>query len=360
MQWLFLIAGIPYLIILLRIYSYLRKIRKFLPSGESFCSTTVVVACRNESGTISNLLQDLEVQDLPYSHRKLIFVDDRSTDNTTGIIRKFSELRNLPGPEIIHNKGKGKKEAISEGILASESDLIVTTDADCRMGISWLRSISAFSKKYNPDLIICPVSLGNSGGFLGAFQQLEFLGLQGITAGTAAGNHPIMCNGANLAFRREAYLRNSKNLRPDVFSGDDMFLLHSLKKDGSRILWLESPDALVTASPAGNIASFLRQRKRWISKGRYYKDGLTIMIGIVTFVTILAEILTLVTGFFNPLFWLVFLSLFIIKSIPDYLILYNTATRYNMKYLLKWFLPSQAAYPFYVLAVILYPERSWK
>jgi hypothetical protein len=125
-------------------------------------------------------------------------------------------------------------------------------------------------------------------------------------------------------------------------------------------MWLESPEAMATAASAENIGSFLGQRKRWISKSTSYKERLPIILGIATFVTILTQIFTLAAGFVNPAYWLVWLTSFLVKSIPDYLIIRNTASRYNKEHLLKWFLPSQVVYPFYVIAVLLYPGKTWK
>ena len=360
MQWLFLLAFLPYFLILLRIWSGLRKIQRFSASDDPAVKVSVVVACRNEAGNVGNLLKDLKGQDLQPQNYNLIFVDDNSTDQTSAAIREFA-IKNKPGNlELLSSSGYGKKAAISSGVSASPNEMIVTTDADCRAGRSWLGKILSFSARFNPDMIISPVALSSSKGFLGGFQQLEFLGLQGITAGTAVLDNPIMCNGANLAFRKEAYLRNEKNLRNDLASGDDIFLLQSMKKEGARIMWLESPEAIIIASSAESVGKFLKQRKRWISKSGSYNDVFSSILGIVTFVTILVQVFTLAAGFFMPEFWLVYLAAFLIKSIPDYLILYNTASRYNRKQLLKWFLPSQIIYPFYVLAVILYPLKVWK
>jgi biofilm PGA synthesis N-glycosyltransferase PgaC len=360
MQWIFLIAVLPYFFLLLTIFIDIRKIKKSSFGGWSDLPVTVVIACRNESANIDPLLSGLQSQDLPENRFRCIFTDDNSSDDTPGRIRDFINENGLRNMKVIRSSGHGKKTAVSEGVSAAATDLIVTTDADCRMGSRWLGTISDFQALNNADMIVCPVSLGDAGGFFGKFQQLEFLSLQGITAGTLAGNRPVMCNGANLAFRKEAFLRNRKNLQPGLQSGDDIFLLHSLKKEGSPVKWLESSEALVTAKPAADVASFLRQRKRWISKSRSYKDSYTITLGIVTFVTILSELTTLLAGFFNTAFWLVWLTIFVVKSIPDYLIIKNTASRYGMQQLMRWFIPSQALYPFYVTAVLLYPGSDWK
>ena len=117
------------------------------------------------------------------------------------------------------------------------------------MGKSWIRTIAAYFEENNPDMIICPVQLDGKQGFFARFQELEYLSLQGITAGTAAGGNGIMCNGGNLAFTREAYLNHADHLHMELATGDDVFLLHSLKKDpGSKIIWLESQEAVVTTT----------------------------------------------------------------------------------------------------------------
>jgi hypothetical protein len=62
----------------------------------------------------------------------------------------------------------------------------------------------------------------------------------------------------------------------------------------------------------------------------------------------------LICGLFSTGLLLVFSVYFVLKSIPDFLILTNTAGRYGKRNLLKWFFPSQLVYPFYVLAVVVY------
>jgi len=47
-----------------------------------------------------------------------------------------------------------------------------------------------------------------------------------------------------------------------------------------------------------------------------------------------------------------FAAAYILKSLPDYLILQNATTRYGKRSLMRWFFISQLIYPFYVLAVI--------
>ena len=69
---------------------------------------------------------------------------------------------------------------------------------------------------------------------------------------------------------------------------------------------------------------------------------------------VILQLSLLVAGFINQNYMLVFLIVFLIKSVPDFLILRNTSGRYGKKELMNWFLPAQAVYPFYVLLVFIY------
>lgn len=350
--WLLLLFILPYVFFTIKIYRSLIQIKIFNKSTEPVIFVTVVIACRNEQKNIADLLKCIASQNYPKELFEVIIVDDNSTDKTYEIASVFTGPGNFT---VIRNNGKGKKLALQTGINASSANLILTTDADCRMGVRWISTIAAFYEEHKPDMIICPVQIEPMTGLFGRFQELEFLSLQGITAGSAFSGNPTMCNGANLSFTREAYLNHYNNLHHEIDSGDDIFLLHSLKRQSqSKILWLESTDALVTAAASPTIGTFLKQRRRWISKAKSYNDGFTIFIGIVTFVTIILQVSILASAFFNPAFIWIFLTILLLKSIPDFLILWNTTGRYTRRKLMNWFLPVQIVYPFYVLGVVCY------
>ena len=358
MPWLPAILILPYFFLLLKIYRGLLKVKTFNVSTHPVTSVSVVIACRNEQENLPLLLKYIADQDYPKELFEVIIVNDNSTDRTFEIASGFKASVNIVA---INNNGTGKKRAISTGINSSSGHLIITTDADCRMGKRWIRTIAAYYENHRPDMIICPVQIEPGKGFFGKFQELEFLSLQGITSGSVLSGDGTMCNGANLSFTREAYLNNAENLHFEIASGDDIFFLHSLKKKRQfKILWIESADTVITAASSPTVELFLKQRRRWISKVRAYNDGATIFLGIVTFVTIMLQISFLVASFINPAFIMVFLTIFLLKSIPDFLILRNTSGRYGKRELMNWFLPAQIIYPFYVLCVVFYSLISLK
>lgn len=355
MEWLFMIILIPYLYHIIRIWKALSGIKAFSSGKDPGIFMSVIIACHNEEENLPRLLTDISIQEYDQDLSEVIVVDDNSTDTTAEIARSFKGIKNIM---VLNNRGKGKKQALRTGIEASSGSFAVTTDADCRVGRKWLKTIASFAEEKQPVMTINPVMIKSGRGFFNRFQELEFLSLQGITAGTAALGNPVMCNGANLGIAKEAYLRNAGRLHDEVISGDDIFLLHSLKsEDGPGILWLESANAAVVTPGSVNLISFLRQRGRWISKAGYYSDHYTRLLGIVTFVTISVQFLLFLWGFFNPVFFQVFAVFTLLKSIPDFLILRNTSGRYGKRELLRWFIPSQLVYSLYVLSVVPFSFR---
>ncbi len=359
MHWLFLIILIPYLYHIISIWKALKVITPFTGGRESRLSISVIVACRNEERSLPGLLSDLLAQEYDQDLFEVIIVDDNSVDSTSEVARSFEGLRNI---RVLGNRGKGKKQALRTGIEASLGEFLVTTDADCRFGRKWLKTIAAFVEEDHPSMSVNPVIIKAGRGFFNRFQELEFLSLQGITAGTAALGNPVMCNGANLGMSKETWLRNEGRLHDEIASGDDIFLLHSLKAENAgAIRWLESADATAETPGSEDLVSFLRQRGRWISKAGYYSDQYTRLLAIVTFVTILSQFILFTSGFFYPALFPVFGVFIFLKSIPDFLILHNTASRYGKSKLMRWFIPSQLLYPLYVLSVIPFSFRrsSW-
>jgi len=207
------------------------------------------------------------------------------------------------------------------------------------------------------------VRLDEKRGFFGRFGELEFLSLQGITIGSALAGKPVMCNGANLCITREAWLKHSVNIRPEIPSGDDIFLLQSLKKDPEALIeWLDSPEGMVTTRQEESVIRFIRQRARWISKSGRYKDALALTLASVTFAAILSVILLIAGSIADNGFLPVLVVALLIKSVPDYLLLKKMTEMYRRKDLLKWFLPSQLVYPFYVLITAMvspFTTRTW-
>ncbi len=321
---------------------------------------SVVVPLRNESVHILRLLQALEKQ--TYQYIEVILVDDHSIDHSFSVISDY--ITGKKHISVIRAAGEGKKNALIEGIANSTGSLIVCTDADCVPHQCWIETIADFYEENHPDMIIAPVVMTFDNTAFRQMQALEFMSLQASTAGAACAGFPIMCNGANMAFTREAWDNNSANLKHQKLSGDDMFLMMSIKKKKGKISYLKSDKAVVFTAPSNSVSEFFNQRKRWVSKSSSYRDRDVILSALSVFGVSFVIILNLVLAIFvNSSYWIPFAFIFLVKIIVDRILLFSFGRFVRSSQLLRWVFPLSLIYPFYVITTAisgLFGKFDWK
>ena len=201
-------------------------------------------------------------------------------------------------------------------------------------------------------MVFGPVAYFFRSGFFNAFQSVEFLGLVASGAGAALAGHPFICNGANLAYRKEAFHAVGGFKGNEQFiSGDDVFLLHKIKRSYGRkaIVFNKDEKAIVRTYPAKGLKRFLSQRVRWASKSKAYRDLLSLAAAITVFSYSFTAILSFLAGFFNPWFFGITGGLIIWKLIADFPLMMGITRFTGQAGLMKWYLPFQLFYPLYVL-----------
>jgi len=332
----------------------------FVKSERSF---SVIIAFRNEELNLPGLLEDLKRQDYPSSNFEVWFVDDHSTDKGPEIIEKAIEHQS--NMFVAVNEGEGKKAAIITGVNRSRHDTIITTDADIRISSGWITAYAKHYEKSTANLVFGTVVPCRSGSLFGRLQSLEYLSLMGVSAGLAQAGHAVMCNGANMSFQRHFYLNRHDPLEEETPSGDDMFLLLAQKMvDISRIDILKSSTGNVFASMEKSYAGFMHQRIRWASKSRLYKDREVIMLAGLVWLINFSLLLFAGLSFWSPFFLVIFLTLWIVKSVPDFILVQTVAQYYERTECLKYFLPVSLAYPFYINWIVFMslvkPKFVWK
>jgi len=365
-----LLASLSYASLIFLFFSGWKKLVR-RPYGQASAlpaRVSVIVAARNEEKNILTLLQDLVQQDYPTGRMEVIISDDFSTDQTAGIVEDFITRKDLTGFRLIRREGRerygSKKAALTFAANEAKGEIILTTDADCRLSKNWVSALVRHFKD-STMMVAGPVSLIRSGSILDNFQAMEFLGLVASGAGAAGNGRPFLCNGACLAYRREAFISLGGYEGNEKFkSGDDVFLMHKIKKTYGRgsVAFALDPEALVKTRAAGNLISFIKQRARWASKSSGYRDFLSLFTAITVFVLSLAISLFFVAGFYYPVCFLLFAGLILCKAVVDFPLMREILEFTEDKALLKWIVPFEAVYPFYVvLAGItsLFRRKKW-
>lgn len=325
---------------------------------ETFVS--VVIAARNEEQNIDKCLQDLVDQDYPADRFEIILADDHSTDDTIRIAMEFAEkhakLKVISLASSAPDK-TGKKAAVETGVKEALGQLIITTDADCRIPQQWLSTIEAYYREYKPEMISAPVAFDtHKKGIFTSFIRLEFISLVASGAGALGIKKPLMCNGANLAFSRQAFLDlNVFEENRQWASGDDMFLMMAIHKKYGKdaIRFLRSPQAIVKTAPPADLSALIAQRMRWASKTRAYPDSFTAFTAGVVFLNAMFLLAGTVLAFFNPALLFPVTIGWLLKLTSDFLLLYPATAFFDSSKLLRWFIPFQLFHVCYIPGITL-------
>lgn len=322
-----------------------RAIPEYAPKNIMIPSTgfSIIIPARNEAGNIGPLLDSILSQTYSRDLFEVIVVDDHSTDETAAVVRRYEGVRLLQLKEDRINSYK--KKAIETGIAAAKNDWIVCTDADCIVTPDWLHVLASFIGDKAPVFVAAPVSFipgaskGKKESVLYIFQALDFLTLQGITGASVAGKKHNMCNGANLAYKREVFYEvdGFKGI-DNIASGDDMLLMHKIwKRYPEQIGYLKSKEAIVETEAASTWKAFFNQRIRWASKATSYDDKRIFIVLLLVYLFNCSFLALLVLSFFNIIYLYAFLVFIVLKTLIEISFVGRVSRFFNRRHLLKYF-----------------------
>ena len=213
--------------------------------------------------------------------------------------------------------------------------------------------MSSYFADKNVKLVAGPVTYSSNESFFQKFQSLEFYSLISCGAGAIGIQEPIFCNAANMAYSKDVIEIFNRVSDSKIASGDDVFLLHYLKKTNTNaIKFALDEKAIVTTSSKENISDFLNQRKRWTAKSASYDDLFTLFVSILVLLVNFSFIYILFDSLFTYNYNFLFLF-FAMKFICDYLILKPALIFFKKENLTKWILVFEFFYSLYVIFIVV-------
>lgn len=314
-------------------------------------SVSVVVAARNEAGTIAACIRSILANAYPPGRLEVIVVDDGSTDGTADRVGRLQasapslSLVRLRGPQ---ESGRGKRAALDAGIAQARGEIILTTDADCTVGPGWVRTMAS---RFTPEtgFVAGPVRYRPGPTLFGRFQALEFLALIATGAGGIGMGRPNMCNGANVAYRRALYARYH-DPHDETPASDEVLAQRLARETCWRIRFCAAPAALVETEPVLDVQQFWAQRRRWAGTGpRYPRRRLVAAIlGVYAFYVLLLG--GLAAAFVVPGLWGPVLAALGLKVGAEVALLWPACRHFGQPWLFRYYLPEL---PFQILYVVL-------
>lgn len=372
LDWIVAILTILYAGLLLAYRYWYHKLNIF--DGQSSVSAlanhytyfTIIIPARNEAANIKTCVDAILAQNYPTEFFEIIVIDDFSQDDTAFTVKAMQEknaqvhLLSLADYYKENEIRSFKKRAIEKAVLHAKGDWIITTDADCIAPPQWLLLYHQYIVQNKPVFVAAPVMFIKEDSILNTFQVLDFLALQGITAAAVGAGKHSMSNGANLAFQKSAFIAVGGYQGVDeIASGDDMFLMHKMKKTlSNRIGYLFHPDAIVLTKAMGQWKDLMMQRIRWSSKARFYDDNSIFWVLLLVYLYNFSFLLLLLMGSFETL--LISLAF---KTFFELFFLDAVARFYHLKPVLKWFVFFQPLHMIYTILAGLFGQvktYTWK
>ncbi|MDP3831006.1 MAG: glycosyltransferase family 2 protein, partial [Ignavibacteriaceae bacterium] len=154
------------------------------------------------------------------------------------------------------------------------------------------------------------------------------------------------------AYRREVFnqvMGFTDNI--DLSSGDDEFLMQKICKETEwGVKFCLSSDAVVKTNPNKTLSQFYQQRKRWASKGFFYKNKKLIFKLVGIFFFYLSLIVQLILGMvYNSIFLISFLASMGAKMFLEFNILRSGSGLVFEKIKLLDFVIAELIHPFYII-----------
>jgi biofilm PGA synthesis N-glycosyltransferase PgaC len=274
-----LAAGIAYYSLLNKYGELWSDVAESADCNTQSFSVTILIPFRNEAMNLLTLVDSLERLESKEHSVQVLFINDHSTDGGEQLIETYKGELDI---RLIHQtEDFGKKAAIRLGWQQCTSDIILQTDADCILPVHWLRAMLTVFHNPTINLACGPVQFHQSDNFWKRIVALDFEALIAIGAAHIQWGKPMICNAANLGYRRS--LVSVADLNDSTASGDDVFLLQSAYlKDVDSILFVKNKEAIVRTNGPSSFSSFWHQRLRWASKNGDYdiKQNTWILTGV--------------------------------------------------------------------------------
>lgn len=310
---------------------------------------SVIICAKNEADNLTEYLPKLLTQEYP--EYEIIVVNDCSWDNTDDVLREFGKLfPNLRAITIKEDEyyKHGKKFALMVGIKGAKYEHLLFTDGDCYPESNhWISEMMQGYEK-DKEIVIGYGPYRQQKSFLNKLIRFDtfVIGLQYLSA--ALSGKAYMGVGRNLSYKKELFFRNKGfSTHYHITSGDDDLFINQNASNRNTSVVI-SPDSLTYSIPAENFNQWHLQKSRHLSTSGLYSAASKNRLVFLHSVNYLFYILLVLSAFMFD-WWIVVISLFIVKNILQLIVYTKAMKRLNEKELAAGFI----IYEFILL--FLYP-----
>lgn len=244
---------------------------------------SVIIAAKNE---YQNIKKNIDFWlNLDYKNYEVILVINNSTDESLNYVQNIKNqklkviyLENTP------NDWSPKKYALTKGILSSDNEYIVFTDADCKpVSNQWLKYYNQAFLNGKEIVIGLSPYITTQKGILSLLIQWETFFTAYLYTFTAILQKPYMCVGRNWGLKKEVFFQEKGfEKHKNILGGDDDLFIQNLEKNYLIEVLLE-PNSQTISEPKNHFNDYIIQKKRHYSASKYYKFKSKFLLFILNF-----------------------------------------------------------------------------
>ena len=242
---------------------------------------SVIVCARDEYYNLKENLPLLLTQD--YSAFEVVVVNHGSEDETNYLLRDLAdEYKNLKIVNVSQdlNFFTGKKFPLSIGIKSASYDVLLFTDADCKPGSNqWIRRMAAnFTEE--TEIVLGYGSYDKSGSLLNLLIRFDTTRIAMNYLGFARAGMPYMGVGRNMAYRKSLFFKQNGFISHyRIQSGDDDLFINKAATGENTRIEIQT-EAHTISTPKSSLSQWLRQKRRHLLTGGYYKPMHKLALGL--------------------------------------------------------------------------------
>lgn len=255
-----LLAFIPGGLVAFLLASILLDHQPPLTSEYPTVPVTVLIAARNEEGSIGETVRYLSAQDYG-GPLHVIVVDNGSTD-ATAANASAAAVEHQVKLSVLHESRPGKSLALNRGLEIVDTSLVITLDADTILHRSAVRLLVARHTSAPDDVVAVAGSVlvrNSRVGFWTRVQEWDyFLGIASVKRMQGLFQGTLVAQGTFSLYETDAV--REVGSWPDAI-GEDIVLTWKLLEKGNRVFY--EPLAVAFTSAPEKFREFARQRSRW-------------------------------------------------------------------------------------------------
>ena len=264
---------------------------------------SVIVCARDEYYNLKENLPLLLTQD--YSTFEVVVVNHGSEDETNYLLRDLSdEYKNLKIVNVSQdlNFFTGKKFPLSIGIKSASYEVLLFTDADCKPSSNqWIRRMAAnFTEE--TEIVLGYGAYNKLGSMINLLIRFDTTRVAMNYLGFARAGMPYMGVGRNMAYRKSLFFRQNGFISHyRIQSGDDDLFINKAATGKNTRIEIQA-EAHTDSAPKSSLNEWLRQKRRHLQTGGYYKPMHKLALGVfaITQVLFWAQAILLLVMWYQP------------------------------------------------------------